>query len=484
VNENKRYSGDRGRRQRPAASVVRCARRLAVGSRGRGELGARGSRDQGERRASVLGVPMGQPVVAPSGYRLGERVGAGGMAEVFRAARLGVLGFERPVAIKRMLPGRSQEEQFIREARILSRLFHPNIVSALGFERDPSGDLFLVLEFVDGVDLNQLLHSGPLPHAVVIFLAGEILSGLDHAHRLPDGGGVLGGDVLGVVHRDLSPHNVLLSWEGAVKVADFGVAKCRRASHASASLGFRGKAAFMSPEQIRCMPLDGRSDLFSVGIMMWEMLTGQPLFRRESSEATIWRVLTGPILRPSTLRAVAPDLEAVVMRLLERDPAERYPSAEVAHEALLACDDASVSGRMEFVRLLAERFPERVLSRRASPPMEMPHRQASSVPREGHAHETPRARTRLRWLRRQLRRWRPMIVVLAMVWVSLAVVPFVVLVAQGDPLRLWWVTPLGDTICLCAWVSTLAAVATACGFQTTAHPQPSASGFRTLDPIP
>jgi len=290
------------------------------------------------------------PTPTPSRYQLAERLGAGGMAEVFRAKALGAEGFERTVAIKRVLPELAQEatfvEMFVAEARTVARMSHPNIVSVLDFERAPDGQLWLVLELIDGTDLNHLLKSGPLPHAVAIFVLAEILNGLGYAH----------GPAVGIVHRDLSPHNILLSWDGAVKVADFGLAKPRDARQAP-----QGKYAFMSPEQLMGQALDGRSDLFSVGVMLWEMLTGQRLFGhgQEDERATAWRVRNQPIALPSTVRPVAPCLESVAMGLLERDVAKRYPTAEAALAALTRCEGASIQGRADLVRLLSERFPRR-----------------------------------------------------------------------------------------------------------------------------
>lgn len=294
------------------------------------------------------------------------------MAEVFRAKRLGACGFERTVVIKRILPGLAREERFvrmfIREALILGRMIHPNIVAALGFERDPDDQLCLVLEFVDGVDLAHLIKGGPLSPEVTAFIVGEILRGLAHAHQLPLGDGVLGADARGVVHRDLSPHNILLSWDGAVKVADFGLAKVRDGSRVSASRDFHGKVAYMSPEQINGEALDGRSDLFAVGVMMWEMLTGARLFQSDSAGSTIWRVLTELIIRPGVLRPVPTDLEAIAMRLLERDPGRRFPSAEAAFDALASCDCASSHGHFDLERLLVTRFPRWAIRRQLLQP--------------------------------------------------------------------------------------------------------------------
>jgi len=314
-----------------------------------------------------------------SRYQLGEQIGEGGMAEVFRGTMVGAEGFVRTVAVKRIRPEFSTlprfAQMFVQEAQIVSQLAHPNVVTVLDFDRDPDGRLILVLEFVEGVDLDRLIESGPIPHSVVIFVASEILSGLGYAHHLP-----ASGNVRGVVHRDVSPHNVLLSWEAAVKLSDFGLAKPREASEASASVQLRGKAAYMSPEQINGNALDGRSDLFAVGVMLHEILTGESLFWKDDIQTTITRVLNRPIPRPSLTCRIAPDLEAVVMRLLERDPAARFATAEKAIEALAGCVDASLRGRSELARLLAERFPQEAASRASRPPIRVNERTSPTRP--------------------------------------------------------------------------------------------------------
>ncbi len=313
-----------------------------------------------------------------SRYQLGDKLGAGGMAEVFRGTMVGAEGFARPVAVKRVLPGFSTVPQFasmfVQEAQIASRLSHPNVVSVLDFDRDPEGRLFLVMEFVEGRDLASLVETGLLPYSAVIFIVSEALRGLGYAHELPAGD--VRGDVRGVVHRDVSPHNVLLSWEGAVKVSDFGIAKAREASAASASTLIKGKPGYMSPEQANGEELDGRSDLFAVGVMIWEMLTARRLFDGTSKE-TIAQVLFKPIPQPSSLRPGVPaDLEAITMRLLEREKPGRYPNAESAIDDLARCADAPRNGRSELARLLAERFPKAVASRASRPQLQ------SSAPRE------------------------------------------------------------------------------------------------------
>src|ERR1051326_61813 len=252
------------------------------------------------------------------------------MAEVFIGSTMGAGGFSRRVAIKRVLPGYSDNPAFARmfvdEAQISSRMVHPNIVSVLDFDRDAENRLFLVMELVEGKDLDSLVSTGLLPFPVVIFVFSEMLRGLGYAHDLP-----VGTDVRGIVHRDVSPHNVLLSWEGAVKVSDFGIAKARAASSATASVFIKGKPSYMSPEQANGQALVGRSDLFAVGIMLWEMLTGRRLFVGEDTRATLAAVLFGQIPRPRSLRGDVPkDLERVAMKLLERDLPARYATAEEA----------------------------------------------------------------------------------------------------------------------------------------------------------
>lgn len=291
-------------------------------------------------------------------YRLDIRLGGGGMAEVFIGSTIGAEGFSRKVAIKRVLPGYSDNPQFsqmfVSEAQISSRLSHPNIVSVLDFDRDAEGRLFLVMELVEGKDMDALAASGPLPVPVIVFLISEVLRGLGHAHDLPTDAGMRG-----IVHRDVSPHNVLLSWDGAVKVSDFGIAKARNASEATASVFIKGKPAYMSPEQANGQPLDGRSDLFAVGVMLWELLMNQRLFIGADTMSTLAAVLFGQIPRPRAVRSdISKDLERVVMKLLERDLGARYLTAEQAIEDLLACAEAPKNGREQLMRVLAERFPQ------------------------------------------------------------------------------------------------------------------------------
>ncbi|MCW5802542.1 MAG: serine/threonine protein kinase [Deltaproteobacteria bacterium] len=303
------------------------------------------------------------PTPAVTRFELGKKLGAGGMAEVWLASTIGEEGFSRPVAIKRVLPGFSDQkafaEMFSKEAKIMSRLDHPNIVSVISFDKDPEGHLFLAMEFVDGRDLAALAATGPLPVTVAIFIAIEALQGLGYAHDFHDPKG----ELRGVVHRDISPHNILLGWSGAVKVSDFGIAAALSTSGVAHSITVKGKIQYMAPEQIEAAPLDGRCDLFAMGVVLWEVLTGRSLVEAGTTNEMASQMLFKTIPLPSSLRPIPRDVERVTMRLLERDASARYPSAEAAIEELARCADAPRNGRRELSRLLTERFPDEARGR-------------------------------------------------------------------------------------------------------------------------
>jgi serine/threonine protein kinase len=301
-------------------------------------------------------------------YALDLCIGRGGMAEVFAGRTVGTAGFSQRVAIKRIYPVHSLDPQFramfITEAQLGALLRHNNIVRVLDFDEDEAGCLFLVMDYVDGTDLDGLLHTGLLPLPVVLFITGEILRGLAYVHELPP----VEGGPRGLVHRDISPQNVLMSWDGAVQISDFGIAKARTATQAGASMMIKGKPAYMSPEQARGLSLDGRSDVFAVGIMLWEMLCGEALFHDpEDLRATLAAVMFGDAPPPSS-RARGPvpgDVERVTMQMLRRDREERHDAA-AALAALMACAAYPRSGREALAALLPERLPERA-PRRGAP---------------------------------------------------------------------------------------------------------------------
>jgi serine/threonine-protein kinase len=274
-------------------------------------------------------------------YELLGRLGAGGMAEVFVARCGDVQGMQSLLAVKRILPHLADDEAFVslfrREAQISLRLRHRAIARV--FEVGLVGTAwFLAMELVPGESLSHLWRA-------------EIASALHHAHGLMDGG-----SPLEVIHRDVSPQNLLLGFDGAPKLIDFGVARCVRLSDATRTGTVRGKLSYASPEQIGARTLDGRSDLFSLAVVLHEWLNGTPLFRRDSEAATIQAVLEAPV-RPSS---TAPRLGAVLARALERSPDKRYADGEAMADALLeAVGGRPAAPERLLAAHLAARFPER-----------------------------------------------------------------------------------------------------------------------------
>jgi serine/threonine-protein kinase len=267
-------------------------------------------------------------------YSLLRKLAEGGMAEVFLARQAGLEGFEKLVVLKRILPALSKEENFLKmflnEARVAARLNHPNVVQI--WDLGKIEDLyFIAMEFVHGEDLREVfavsdsLKRPPTPGLVCRILA-DTLAGLHYAHTRasPDG------RPLGLVHRDVSPQNVLVTYEGSVKLVDFGIAKATGATSEQTQAGlFKGKFAYMSPEQSRGKNLDARSDVFSVGILMWELLTWRRLFKRQTEMATLIAVAEDAV--PSISRFVKglpEELDRICQRALARSLDERYGSAQ------------------------------------------------------------------------------------------------------------------------------------------------------------
>ena len=296
------------------------------------------------------------PDARPERYEISHQIGAGGQAEVRLGTVRGAEGFHRPVAVK-CVPSNQVDAgklavDLIAEALLASRLSHPNVVAVLDVDRDKAGQFFLVMEYVDGVDLGKLIETGPVPHPIVSFIVRELLSGLAYIHDSRDLGG--GRMRRGLVHRDVSPHNVLLSWEGEVKLADFGVAQMLEWTMTAPENATVGKPGYMSPEQVNCQELDGRSDLYAVGSVLWELLACRRLLAELTGDITASRAIP----RPSKYQQGVPaDLEAVTMRLLAYDRQGRYQTAGLAAHDLIRCQDFSRDGREDLARLLDERFP-------------------------------------------------------------------------------------------------------------------------------
>jgi serine/threonine-protein kinase len=288
------------------------------------------------RRALRLKFPT--EMATPFGkYALQRRIAEGGMAELFLARQSGpdqIEGFEKLVVLKRILPELSKEQAFVRmflnEARVAARLNHPNIVQLYDLGR-VGEQYFIAMEYVHGEDLREVQSQLEQAHAQVpVGLACRIiadaLGGLHFAHtRLgPDG------KALGLVHRDVSPANVLVTYEGSVKVCDFGIAKATTATSEETQSGlFKGKFSYMSPEQSRGQPLDARSDVFSTGILLWELLTSRRLFKRDNDMASLMAVGKDPVPSPRLHRSDVPvELERIAARALERSLELRYPTAQ------------------------------------------------------------------------------------------------------------------------------------------------------------
>jgi serine/threonine protein kinase len=263
-----------------------------------------------------------------------RRLGAGGMAETFLAVQHGSAGFEQRVCMKFMLAALRNDhtfrQMFLREATIAASLRHANIVGVIDVD-DEAG--YIVLELVDGVDLRTLVDAAPnrrLPSHVVSLIAVELCKALAYAH-----GRTRRGAPDGIVHRDISPSNVLVSHNGEVKLTDFGVAKAMRSVAEPPSAGIKGKLCYMSPEQTRGDTLDGRSDLFSLGVMLFELLAGVRPFDGPTDAQTLLRIEAG---KHPSLVELAPDvpggLALVVERMLRRDPDHRYPTADACIDAL------------------------------------------------------------------------------------------------------------------------------------------------------
>lgn len=276
-------------------------------------------------------------------YELLMPIAAGGMAMVWAARLKGTRGFQKIVAVKTMLPKLSEDDQFekmfLDEASLAAKVRHPHAVEILDLgEQD--GVLFLAMEWIDGVPLNQLMKAakqkGGVPHTIAVRIVMHASSGLHAAHELTDGKGKL----IGLVHRDISPQNILVTYDGVAKVVDFGVAKATALNDGATQAGqLKGKVSYMAPEQVRGEPIDRRVDVFAMGIVLYALTTGKHPFRKESEGATLFAISSPePVIPP---RKFLPDypqaLQDVLLKALEKDRDQRYGSAS---ELLRALDKA------------------------------------------------------------------------------------------------------------------------------------------------
>jgi TonB family protein len=266
-------------------------------------------------------------------YEILERIAAGGMAELYKAKRTGVEGFQKIVAIKKILPHLADDEAFVTmfadEAKLAAQLNHPNIIHIYDLGKIQAGGYFIAMEYVDGRDLRAIQQSGrdlgvPLPVPLAVYVASKVASALDYAHRRRDADG----NELNIVHRDVSPQNILISYEGDIKLCDFGIAKAASKASKTQSGALKGKIQYMSPEQAWGRPIDRRSDLFSLGAVLHELLTGERLFGGDTDINVLEKVRSAEVSPPSRSNPEVPqNLDAVVLKALAKEPDDRYANA-------------------------------------------------------------------------------------------------------------------------------------------------------------
>ncbi|MBN2497744.1 MAG: serine/threonine protein kinase [Deltaproteobacteria bacterium] len=296
------------------------------------------------------------------------------MAEVYLARQKGIKGFKRLAVVKRILPHLARErrvvDMFLDEARIAAQLGHPNIVHIydLGKYKD---DYFIAMEYLEGESLGYVVSQArqnrvDLPANLAAGIVREVCNGLDYAHKFRDERG----RPLNIVHRDVSPHNIIVLFNGAVKLVDFGVAKAASQIHQTITGALKGKPSYMSPEQLTSKPLDGRSDIFSLGIVFWELLTHRRLYKRDNEAATLYSVINEPVPPIREIKPKVPEeLERIVLRAMQKDPDKRYQTAadmalDIKNhllEARAAADGQEIAVFMEQVLSERARTKKRIL---------------------------------------------------------------------------------------------------------------------------
>jgi len=279
-----------------------------------------------------------------AGRRLGRyevlaRLASGGMAGVYVARAIGVAGFERLVAIKVLHPHLAHEQEFISmfldEARLAARIRHPNVVPTTDISDTQDAGFYLVMDYIEGDHLGAILQAAyksgaRLPVPLTLRVVMDALGGLAAAHALTDESGRR----INLVHRDISPHNIMVGTDGISRLTDFGVAKAEVRLSTTREGQFKGKLAYMSPEHASTGQTDQRSDLFSMGIILWECLTGRRLFRAENHAATLNLICLEPIPLPSSVEASLVPFDAILAKALDRDPDARFQTAEDFADAI------------------------------------------------------------------------------------------------------------------------------------------------------
>ena len=328
---------------------------------------------------SLLWVPGGW---VGAKYQVVDHVGTGGMAEVWRGVMRGTAGFVRPVAIKRILPQLLAVPEFVgmfvEEASILSQLIHANIVQVFDFERDAEGGYFLVMEWVEGLDLQAYLKTYArqrqrTPWPLIAAVAIETLRGLAAAHEHVDGLGRRAA----VIHRDVTPQNIILGTSGCAKLTDFGLARATDRARRTSPGIVKGKLAYLAPETTRDQPPSPQSDIFSLGVVLWEALAGRPLYAG-GTDVQIFDLARNADIPP--LAEIRGDLPAELLhaigRALERAPEDRFPSARdflrhltgVLRRTDQPADSYALSHSVIEARCILGQPPPGILRRRPPPP--------------------------------------------------------------------------------------------------------------------
>jgi serine/threonine-protein kinase len=303
-------------------------------------------------------------------YTLLYRIASGGMASLYLAHYAGPDGFEKFVAIKRIHQHLAENTEFCKmfvdEARLAARISHPNVAQVIELGA-VDGSYFIAMEYVDGESLNAILRRTRIPIEIGVRVLSHAAQGLHAAHELRS----IEGSLLHVVHRDVSPSNLMISYDGVMKIVDFGVAKARGNTHTTGVETIKGKFAYIAPEQIRAEidgegPVDRRADIFALGIVLYEVTTWRRLFRAENDQDSADMVLKMPIAPPSVVDSdYPPELEQIVMRALQRKRSERYQTAHELHldlEAYLASIGQTVL-QSTVGELMQRTFPDAIAER-------------------------------------------------------------------------------------------------------------------------
>ena len=297
-------------------------------------------------------------------YLLLEKIGVGGTAEIYKAKTYGAKGFEKIVAIKKVLPEFSNQADFINmlvnEAKVIVRLFHPNIIEVydLGCEADC---YYFAMELVEGVDLKKLLQRVQvrglkLSYDVVAFLLSEVCTGLHFAHHKKDANG----QALNIIHRDISPHNILVGFNGEIKITDFGIAKAALSANLTQTGVLKGKLSYMSPEQASGGVVDQRADIFATGLVLYELLAGKKFFDGESIGEVLSAIINTTMQADDLPQDVPLELKKIVVRAMAKDAKQRYQNAGDMADDLLKFLHSNYTGfsRRRFTSLVEDLFRE------------------------------------------------------------------------------------------------------------------------------